>query len=253
MLRPRLGLKGRVLGLGVLALGLMALSASGAQAEAGAFWSIVMSKGELIEVNNTNKLFAQVQIKEIENNTLTLRFTTKGGTKVSFLCTTMEFDEGGQLIAEGGLSLSRSLFKGCITILNGNVVSACKPTSGGKPSGSGELLSEKFTGLLALSGSVAILKIAPEGSGFFFVVELGAKCSILETVTVAAANRSEEEPGGALWLKANTSLKEEKVEHLIVEASGGLIALGQPAILEGSILMTLAGVHNGLKWGGTPG
>jgi hypothetical protein len=245
MLRSRLGLK--VLGLCALVLGLAALSAGGAQA---ASWSIIMAKGELVKVNETNKLFAQVEINAIENNTLTLAFQTAGGTKVAILCTSMGFDEGGRLMANGVLSLGRTLFKGCLTKLNGVTSAACKPKAGGAPSG--EILPERFTGIASVSSETLRLRITPENakgetSKLFLKIELGVECSIGEIVNVEANSL-----GGGLLLEANALKEEEKVEQLVVEVES-LIALGQPAKVEGSIWMRLVGEHLGLKWGGIPG
>ena len=79
MLRSRLGLK--VLGLCALVLGLMAFVASGAQAEPTSHWNVA---GKSV----TGAEEKQLEIKELENNTITLEFTTLGGTLVKLLCTT---------------------------------------------------------------------------------------------------------------------------------------------------------------------
>src|SRR4051794_28891164 len=102
MVRSRLGLK--VLGLCALALGLMAFAASAAQAEVNARWKVA-------GVDVTGATEFQTEIKEIESKTASLLFTTKGGTKVTILCTDAKFDGGGKLIKEGGVSLGRVEFK----------------------------------------------------------------------------------------------------------------------------------------------
>ena len=192
MLRSRLGLK--VLGLCALVLGLMAFGAAGAQAEVGAHWNVIEASGKLVQIPGANDLLPQMEVKEIENNTGELLFTTAAGTKVALLCTTVKFDEGGLLQANGGISLGRVLFTGCITKLNGVTSAACKPKSGGAPSGS--ILTEKFKGLIVLDKLVAVtlttyVKITPEDdkgktSKLFLKMELGEECAIGEFVNVEA-------------------------------------------------------------------
>jgi hypothetical protein len=254
MARSRVGLKG--LGLCALVLGLMTFSVSAAQAEVGAHWNIIKATGELVQVNETNKLFALLEIKEVENNTITLSFTTKAGTKVAILCTSMKFDEGGLLQANGGISLGRLLFRGCFTSLNGVAAGGCQTHSTGKPKG--EILTEKAKGLIVLdkleSGEVDdFIKIVPDEGLVFAKVEMGEECSIGETIKMEA-----KAAGEGLWLKdggpePNKSFLEEKVEHLIEGSLTGLIALGQPTTVVGSALLRLVNEHIGLKWGGTPG
>ncbi len=259
MVHSKLGLK--VLGLCALVLGLMTFANSAAQAETNSHWNIIKvikeaegkTKEELVQVNGTNKLFAQLEIKEIENASAQLLFTTKGGTKVAILCTTAKFDGGGLMQASGGLSLGQVEFTGCITFLNGSLSSVCKPKTTGKPLGT--LLTASGTGLIVLSGSEPNVKIIPEtGSTLFASIEMGEECSIGTLVKVEISKAGE-----GLWIKDNggkTGFEEEKTEHLIEEGSThGLIALGQPATIDGSAVtrLSVTGEHNGLKWGGTPG
>jgi hypothetical protein len=251
MVRSRLGLK--VLGLCALALGLMAFASSAAQAEVGAHWNIIKANGELLKIELGSTLLPKLEIKEIESNTAELLFTTKGGTKVAILCTAAHFDEagGGLLIAHGGLSLGRILFLGCITKLNGTLSSACKPKTTGKALG--EILTEKGTGLIVLNGTEENVKITPDSGKLFAKLEMGLECSIGEIVNVET-----KEAGQGLWIKdcgGNASFLEEKVEHLIEESgTKGLIALGQPATIDGSawVRLDVGTEHKGLKWGGTP-
>jgi hypothetical protein len=259
MARSRL----KALGLCALVLGLMAFASSAAQAETGAHWNIIKANSELVQVNETNKLFAQVEIREIENNTATLLFTTKAGTKVGILCTTAKFDEGGLLQASGGVSLGRMLFTGCIVFLNGVRVEACEAHTTGKAKG--EILTLKIKGLIVLDvvGGVTqdYVKFTPDEGNAFAHIELGVECAIGELVLVEAKSAGE-----GFWIKdcgkvsgtgaceeSNKSFLEEKPEHLITESLHGLIALGQPATIDGSAFVRLSGEHALLQWGGTPG
>jgi hypothetical protein len=122
------------------------------------------------------------------------------------------------------------------------------------------ILTEKGQGLIVLHTLANgekddLVKIVPDEGLTFAKIQMGPECSIGELVEVKA-----KADGEGLWIKdcqGNASFLEEKVEHLIEESSTlhGLVALGQPAVIEGSAWVRLAvtGAHNGLKWGGTPG
>jgi hypothetical protein len=247
MLRSRLGLK--VLGLWAVGLGAMAIGAGGAGAETNSRWNVAGKS-----VTGTESF--QTEIKEIENNTGQLLFTTKSGTKVAILCTTMKFTAvSGRLIKEGSISLGRVLFDLCLTKLNGVTSAACKPRSWGALSGS--ILTEAFNGLIILDEVNGVkqdyVKITPENSAsltskLFTKIELGAECAIGEFVNVEAKSLGE-----GLWIKdckGNTSFTSEAETHLIEESLNGLIALGQPATIDGSAIVWLTG---GVLWSGTPG
>lgn len=239
MVRSRFGLKALV--LSGLLLGLMAFSASAAQAEVGAKWFVVNSGGTNVEVT-TAGLSPQLEIKELEEKTATLLFTTKGGTKVAILCTAAAFDEGGKLISEGGVSLGRVLFSGCSVKLNGVAAPACQAHSVGKATG--EILTLKAKGLLVLdketSTTSKLVKLVPDEGTSFAVILMGEECSIGEEVPVT----------GELWLK-DPSVSTAAVEHLISEGLKKLVALGVEATIDGSALVKLSGAHVGLKWFGT--
>src|SRR4249919_910959 len=106
MSRSRLGLK--VLGLCALVLGLMACIVGAAQAEPKAFWSVKnLFETELFKIPNGPggiiNLQPQLEIKEVENKSVTLEYTTKNLTLVKISCTEAKFDEGGLLQANGGI------------------------------------------------------------------------------------------------------------------------------------------------------
>jgi hypothetical protein len=145
------------------------------------------------------------------------------------------------------------LLSGCITLLNGMISPTCKPKTTGKALG--ELLTEKFKGLIVLdklaSGEVDdFIKLVPDEGKTFLAINFGEECPF-ETFKIEA-----KAAGEGLWLKdcqGNTSFLEEKVEHLFEESLHGLIALGQPLTIDGSMIVRLTNEHIGLKWGGTPG
>jgi hypothetical protein len=237
MLRPRLGLK--VLGLCVLVLG---IGAGGAQAEAFSHWDVAGKS-----VTGTESF--QTEIKEIENKTGQFLFITRSGTKVAILCTSMKWDEGGALSKEGGLSLGRILFTGCVTFLNGTVSSACKPRGGGKALG--EILTLKFKGLLVLDEVAGVkedyVKFTPDEGTRFVRIDLGPECTF-ETLNVEAKSAGE-----GFWVKdcnGNTGFITAATTHLFEESLHGLIALGQPVTIDGSAIV---GLSSGASWSGAPG
>jgi hypothetical protein len=256
MARSRLGLK--VVGACALVLGLMALVASGAQAEVGAHWNVKnLVETQLFQIPNgpggVVNLQPQLEIKEIANKTGTLEFTTKSGTLVKILCTEAKFDEGGLLQASGGISLGRMLYHGCLTFLNEKDAPSCLPKTAGQPFDL--ILTLKFKGLIVLDvvGGVTedYVKFVPDEGKAFAHIELGEECAIGTLILVEAKSAGE-----GFWVKdsvSNTSFLEEKVEHLVEESLHGIIALGQPAVIEGSALVKLGPGHAGQKWGGTPG
>lgn len=243
MVRSRLGFK--VLGLCALALGLMAVVASAAQAEAGANWKVNGS-------NVTLALLPSFQVKELENKTASLLFTTAGGTKVEILCTAAKVLDGlttndAKLGPEGKVDLGKAHFSGCLTKLNGVTSPPCEPFTGANK---GLLLTETATGLIRLhpAGGQPVIELKPENAEERFVTfTLGEECAIGEKVPIA----------GLLFLKdCKSEGKVELVEHLVEELKEltKLTALGQPATLDGSVFIKLSGAtHTGLKFSGIPG
>lgn len=226
-------------------LGLMAVACS-AQAETGATWRV---NGSAI----SSKLLPQLEINEIENKSASLSFTTKGGTSVLVLCTATQFTEGGTLATSGGISLGRIKGSGCSVFFNETAAPQCRPHSSGLPAG--EILSERFTGLIVLDGGEDLVKMTPENSAgetskLYLQIELGEECAIGTLVKVETTKLGE-----GLWLKdigGNTGFSTEAVTHLVVEGLNTILALGQPAKTIGSATLRLAGAHVGLKWSGAP-
>jgi hypothetical protein len=266
MIRSKFGLK--AFGLCALVLGLMEFAAGAAQAETGAKW--------LVNGKDVGDLLPQLVVKEVENKTASISWSTKGGTKVLFLCTSTEFDTGGLLTSNGGVSTGNVSFKGCVTFLNGTPSPSCKPFSRGKPLG--EILSLKGKGLIVLDKEDKLLllvmkegkleleevfdkiseliKVFPlnasgEITKVFGMLSLGEECSIGEQVNVETT-----ELGEGVWGKdigGDAGFLTELVTHLMVEALQKLRVLGQPAIVLGSAIIELGGAHKGLKWSGVPG
>lgn len=266
MTRSKLGL--RTLALSGLVLCTTAFNATAAHAEKEANW----------RVNGTNvssTLLPQLEISEIENKTASLSWTTKGGTGVLLLCTAAKFTEGGKLSANGGITLGRINFIGCSVLLNEVAAPKCHPHSFTKGELSGELLSEKFSGLTILDKEEKLIiinkegkeevifdrisdlvKFTPDEGKILMVFLLGETCAIGETVSIEAQKNEETEEIEGLWLKdhgGNSGLTTEAVTHLVEEGLRKILALGQPASIIGSANLALTGeVHKGLKWSGKP-
>jgi hypothetical protein len=241
---PRLGehmtrvrLTHKALSLCALIVVAMALIVGAAHPEGTSNW----------RVNGTNvnsTLLPEVQVKELENKTGSLLFTTKGGTQVEVLCTSAALSNV-KLKATGSLAEFNATFSGCLTKLNGSVVASCKPKSFGTASGTIQTL--KLLGLLVLASvGVPVTRITPETGTLLATIEFGELCLIGESAPV----------NGLLFIKdckGETSV--ERVEHLVEEAAGTTItALGQAATLDGSAILALTGAaHIGLKWSGVAG
>jgi hypothetical protein len=224
----------KLLGLCVLILGLTALTASLAQAEVGASWSVGGAKV-------TEALLPQLQVHEIENKTASLLFTTKGGTKTAILCTAIEM-VGMKLTTSGSVSSGKLKFTGCVTLLNGTISSNCAPRTAGAPKGTVETFNG--TALIILHVGTPLLLLKAESGESLASMEMGELCSLGESVPVK----------GALTLKdCKNELQTELVSHLFEEGPlSSLTSLGQPTTLDGSVIAELSGAHKGLKWKGLP-
>jgi hypothetical protein len=245
MTRSSLGSKALV--LCAIVVGLLAFAMAGAaQAEPGASWGYINPISGKLELF-TKLLEPSTQISELENKTGSLLFTTKGGTKVTILCTGVTIDEGGQLGPEGRILLFRLHFTGCVTFLNGTLSKACEPRTGASK---GLILSAKAEGLIVLhkllSGEIdPMILIIPDEKETLATIELGETCAIGESVAVT--NHLD------LW-DCNKEFTVHKVSHLLEEFPELHLmkALGQPALIDGSILVKLTGTHEGYKWAGLP-
>jgi hypothetical protein len=209
----------------------MALAAGVAQAEVGSNW--------MVSGANITSLLPEVQVKEVENNTISLLFTTKGGTKVEILCTQMLW-LGAKLHSAGKVDLFKMLFHGCITKLNGAVSGACQPSDG---TSKGLILTLGLEGLIILHNGTGLLRITPE-DGVFTHILLGEECAIGEELLES----------GVLTLKdCQGRFSVEQVEHLFEQGPlTTMTTVGVPSSFDGSFILRLAGPHLGLPWSGLP-
>lgn len=251
MVRSKLGLK--ALGLSVMVLGLMAFATGGvAQAETGASWTYINSKGELLAFSES--LLPEVAAK-LEGTSASLDFTTGGGTKVKFRCTAFALTGSPKLLLNGSISNGAATFTGCETFLNESekASAACLPKT--KGAAADEIKTNTAHGLLVLhklaNGTlhhvVLLIPLVTDpktGEPLAATLELGEECSIGSSVPITGHL--------VLWDCPPFTGLEHLVEHLIEEFPGLrlLKALGKPATVLGTALARLINAHAGLKWAG---
>jgi hypothetical protein len=252
MTRSRLGL----LALSAMVFGLMALGATGAQAEVGAKWLILTSTGVL---KTGAELHASVNLKTDVNGVLHSEILK---IKTLFLCTTIEAvnaklqEEGiiGSTVVTNAKGLkegrgSKVKFSGCTTDLNGVAAPECTPEDKSAEGGPGTIVTKLGHALLKLHSGNDITKILPDEGETFATISLPAACPIGTSVPVI----------GSLALKDCENLAlTHLVEHL-VEAFTPLTELWtiskteeHKATLLGSAWARLTLEHAGLKWSGDP-
>lgn len=240
MIRSKLRLK--ALGLCAVVLGVMAFSASAAQAEVGAVW---MVKGADI-VNKT--LLPVVDITEIENKTVTL-LTNIAGALVHYLCTGAKLI-GVHLEPEGKLTTGGKVrFTGCITILNKAVSAVCVPKSAGLLAGEIQTLGAKA--LIELHNGEPVTRIEPETAGGNFAViehNVAGGCSLPEKVPVKGVLILEDCKSEGDVEKPNHLIKENVLSELYVIS----LTPEHLAVIDGSAIAELTGTHKGVNWSALP-
>jgi len=219
-----------------LVLGLMAISASGAQATG--MW---MVNGSNVGAGVELKFEANVKIeplkidiiegKEVELEKHLLLLTTSGANKVEILCEVISAVKGVIKLEEitGTLNIEK-----CKTILNGKAEPNCNPTvepikGGGKA----------FAALHEVEGKKLPYAKA-EGTGGVF-----ATFNFSEEKCVALSPA--EKITGIAWIEdCKGEFEKESPTHLIQEAKvpaeklGGLFFGGNKAVIHGSVIVSLS-------------
>jgi hypothetical protein len=195
----RAGLK--LFGLCVLALGLVAFSASAAQASQ---W---MVKG----ANLTTNTAIQGTLDENDGTLLSIL----GLNKVDFLCTAASLINA-KLELAGAISETNKdakvAFSGCTTKINGVLAKACEPKATGKAAGTIE--TEEGYALLKLhTTGEGVTVITPKVGTVFAVIHMGEACSIGEAVKVFGTLALHDV--GVLLNK--DELETERANHLVSE------------------------------------
>lgn len=274
MHRSRPGLK--VLGLCAVLLGVIAVTAGSARAEATSFWTMVSSGGVLTKIT-TEALLPEVQIKEIEElksetdpgkHLVLLTTIGAANTPIAILCSTLELmnvagTAAPKLLREGGL-LGKAKFTGCLTKLNGVTSAPCKAHSKGSPEGT--IVTELIKALIKLHVLTVEGKEIKDDTILLFPENAkGEEATTLVTLILGQEGELSEcsvseklplEGGLALYDPAgNTSFTEEKTDHLFAEFPGlKLLHFGlRQATINGSLILHLVGAHLNLKWGAMPG
>jgi hypothetical protein len=204
MMNPmkRAGLK--LFGLCVLAFGLVAFSATAAQAEGT--W---MYKGTDLTSTAQNKTLLG-KLDKLHGVLLTM----SGLNSVTILCTEVEL-LNTKLEPEGKVSENskdaKADFSGCVVWINGKIAKSCEPFDK-TTKAPGIILTEELYGLLQLHPATgdAITVIKPKASSLLAVIYMSESCVISEELKVF----------GQLALKdsgGNAGLLEEKLVHLVEE------------------------------------
>jgi hypothetical protein len=267
MVQSRLGFK--ALGLCALVLGLMAIAANGAQAEAGAKWTVAST--------DAGTLKASVQLGELTGTKKAVLSTEIGKAKVKFLTSVTPQLIGVSLEGTGKLTTGGKVkFTGIDTELkeSGTASAVCKPYGelGEKEASLGEVVSRAGKGELYLHSGAGVTKVVPETGNVFGTLYFGEFCSLPEEVpvitrltilaelTVEGKKVVDYEVGNGLVLKEPLGkLGTEETSHEISELAAltELWAISETtehkATVEGSATVVLSGIHSGLKWKGTPG
>jgi len=238
MTRTKLGL----LGLCAVVLGMMAISASSAQAALS--WLILNSAG-------TTSTFLKAAVKGKKDTADITLLTHEVGIKFAVTCT--EFETTGiNLEAEGKLTTGGKVkFTGCEAYGKGSLEEAlgCHVHSSGQPAGTVE--TGKGKGELVLheradKTKVVLTKLEPEaGSTGTFASFLTEGCVIPEANPVHGVLYVEDCEGKATV---------HAVEHLIVQGPLTSMWVGTDnaehleTSIDGSAWVFLAGEHAGLAW-----
>jgi hypothetical protein len=250
MVRSRLGLK--ALGLCALVVGVIAISASGAQAEPGGTWLL---NGAALASGLEPEVVATLE------NEMGALLTEIIGKTVRFLCTAAKLI--GVKLQTGGLIKGGDIrFTGCKTfigklnaskeVIEESESKPCEPftINEKKEKEAGVVLTGKIKGLLALNAAKETeTLVEPETAGGpFATIHMSELCSIGEEVPVF----------GKLYLKdCNKEALVDKTEHLIEEDT----TLSQLWVisdteehlrtkLDGSAIVKLAGAHAGMTFAG---
>jgi hypothetical protein len=239
MIRSKLSL----LGLCAVTLGMMAIGVGAAQASLFT-WLVLDEGGTALE-----SLKAELA-SEKDSQGLTL-LTKLLGIKVAITCTTLKL-VGVNLEAEGKLTTGgRARFEGCEGYGKGTLEEAlvCKVHSAGTGSGiveTGQLKGELVLHELAGGSTELLTKVEPK-EGTSLAVVLTEGCILPESNPVH----------GSLFIKDSEGKAEgHNVKHLIAQGPLTSLYVGAHTTehletsTDGSVWVSLAGVHKSLAWAG---
>ena len=232
-MRSKLGL----LGLCAVVFGVMAMSASSAQAALS--WLVLDSTG----TTATNLEAVLVGEKDTAHLTLLTKIV---GLKISITCTNFELN-GVSIKPVDTLSNGKVKFTGCVVyngwVTLGEAIPGCEVSTKEAPIGTIE--TNKGKGLLELHSNGEVLtKIEPEVAGPFVTI-LIKNCSLPEENPV----------NGVLFLKdCESKATIHELKHLVEQGPLTSLWIGKDTAehletsLDGSGWIKLGGAHTGLKW-----
>jgi hypothetical protein len=166
------------------------------------------------------------------------------GVKIEKLCTEAELIEA-KIETEGKISSGAKIkLSGCQIKLNGTLSKACEPHTGAMK---GVVITNGLKGQLVLHEGAGLVQLTPVSGETLMTVEMGEECAVGEKIKV----------GGVLTLK-DTALTTEATEHLFVEGplTNVWFISNTPehkVVIDGGVIISLAGEHAGLQWSGLPG
>jgi len=198
----RAGLK--LFGLCVLALGLVAFSASAAQA---ATWMV--GGANLTSTSQNKELVGSI---DAPDGALLAKL---GLNKVTFLCKSGKL-VNAKLEPEGAISEAsknaKVAFSECTTLLNEKEAAKCTPTATGKGAGTIET-EEGYALLTEHSTGDGVTVITPKVGETFAIIHMGAGCAIGESVEVFGSLALHD-----VGLELNKDeLEVEETKHLVSE------------------------------------
>lgn len=222
----------------IAAAGLMAVTATGAQAKGD--WRI---EG----VNTASTVEFTVEKDGTRDFKL---LSTTGAVDVEILCQGIAVDDGllfPPTKTESGNALAVFLFSQCKTFIAGSESPPCKPA---------EPFVFKVKGLLIKHGKVSYILFEPDENGVFGTPTFGEECMLISAGVT----------GRFVVEDANGPLEGEEVKHLLLPAppalftgqnEGGVVLPNavmffgiHPAAIDLSIWFKLSGANAGKKWSG---
>jgi hypothetical protein len=239
-----------LMGLFALTFSVFAFTATAAHAEPGAHWNIGGAEFKLLLIKPSPVTLLHIADEleaKIEGERGTL-LTKSGLTKVEISCTSIS--TAGSALQELGGVIGKVHFLGCVTKLNGSTAAACAPHSPGALPGLIE--TNALDGLLklhttAIGVKIDLLEVLTEKFGEtslpFVTLELGSgECAIGSKFDITGKFFVQDGQGEALV---------EKVTHLFVEAPLSALLFGKnPATIDGSAFVSLAGTRGGFTYSG---
>ena len=244
MTRARLGL----FGLCAMVLGLMAFSASAAQAETGAKW-LFAEKAP----NSGLVPFLEASVR-FEIDQKVILHSKVAGISVLLLCPKIEL-ENAVLKANGGIGQGAKIrLSSCVFDLNGVESKSCEPNNGGTEPG--VIKTQPVHGLIILyklaGGTVDdLLLILPDNGETLVTFEMSEECSIGEKIPFIGKFTIKDCEGLSL-----THLVKHLVEVGTAAELTELWMISKTAEHQTSVLggawASLTGAHEGLKVSGDP-